>query len=171
MFNQITLVGNLTRDIELKYTQGGVAIANTAIATSHKFTSNGEKKEEVCFVDITAFGKTGEVMNQYLRKGSKVLIVGRLKFDQWNDQQGQRRSKHTVSIETMKMLDSKQDTQTNQQQMPQQQQSYQTQQQQQQTQYQKAQGQNVSPHQYQQTQQQMPQQPAALPIDDNDVPF
>ena len=57
MFNQITLVGNLTRDIELKYTQSGAAIANTAIATSHKYTSNNQKKEEVCFVDLTAFGK------------------------------------------------------------------------------------------------------------------
>jgi len=124
MFNQITLVGNLTRDIELRYTQGGAGIANTAIATSHKYTSNGEKKEETCFVDITAFGKTGEIMNQYLRKGSKVLIVGRLKLEQW-EKDGQKRSKHSVIVETMKMLDSKSDNTGNANNNNQQQQSYQ----------------------------------------------
>lgn len=111
MFNKIILVGNLTRDIELKYTAGGTALANTAIATSRKFTSNGEKKEEVCFVDITFFGRSGEVANQYLRKGSKILVEGRLKFDQWTDQQGNKRSKHSVIVETMQMLDSKADAQ------------------------------------------------------------
>lgn len=108
MFNKIILVGNLTRDIELKYAQGGSAIANTAIATSRKFTVNGEKKEETCFVDITFFGRSGEVANQYLRKGSKILVEGRLKFDQWVDQtNGQKRSKHSVIVETMQMLDSR----------------------------------------------------------------
>ena len=111
MFNKIVLVGNLTRDIELKYTAGGTALANTAIATSRKFTSNGEKKDEVCFVDITFFGRSGEVANQYLRKGSKILVEGRLKFDQWTDQQGNKRSKHSVIVETMQMLDSKADAQ------------------------------------------------------------
>ena len=108
MFNKIILVGNLTRDIELKYAQSGSAIANTAIATSRKFTVNGEKKEETCFVDITFFGRSGEVANQYLRKGSKILVEGRLKFDQWVDQtSGQKRSKHSVIVETMQMLDSR----------------------------------------------------------------
>ncbi|MGZ5208520.1 MAG: single-stranded DNA-binding protein [Sulfuricurvum sp.] len=108
MFNKIILVGNLTRDIELKYAQGGSAIANTAIATSRKFTVNGEKKEETCFVDITFFGRSGEIANQYLRKGSKILVEGRLKFDQWVDQaSGQKRSKHSVIVETMQMLDSR----------------------------------------------------------------
>ena len=107
MFNKIILVGNLTRDIELRYSQGGMGIAKTAIATSRKFTSNGEKKEEVCFVDITFFGRSAEVANQYLRKGSKILVEGRLNFDQWVDQNGQKRSKHSVTAETMQMLDSK----------------------------------------------------------------
>ena len=82
MFNKIIIAGNLTRDIELRYTQGGSAIANTAIATSRKFTQNGEKKEEVCFVDVTFFSRSAEIANQYLHKGSKILIEGRLKFDQ-----------------------------------------------------------------------------------------
>jgi len=111
MFNKIILVGNLTRDIELRYSQAGLGIAKTAIATSRKFTSNGEKKEEVCFVDITFFGRSAEVANQYLRKGSKILVEGRLNFEQWVDQNGQKRSKHSVIVETMQMLDSKGDNQ------------------------------------------------------------
>ncbi len=112
MYNKVILVGNLTRDIELRYTQGGMAIANTAIATSRKFTVNGEKKEEVCFVDITFFARSAEIANQYLRKGSKILVEGRLNFDQWVDQNGQKRSKHSVVVETMQMLDSKGDNQS-----------------------------------------------------------
>jgi single-strand DNA-binding protein len=108
MFNKVILVGNLTRDIELRYSQSGSAIANTAIATSRKFTVNGEKKEETCFVDITFFGRSGEIANQYLRKGSKILIEGRLSFEQWVDKtSGQKRSKHSVIVETMQMLDNK----------------------------------------------------------------
>ncbi len=111
MFNKVILVGNLTRDIELRYSQGGMGIAKTAIATSRKFTSNGEKKEEICFVDITFFARSAEVANQYLRKGSKILVEGRLNFEQWVDQNGQKRSKHSVAVETMQMLDSKGDNQ------------------------------------------------------------
>lgn len=108
MFNKVILVGNLTRDVELRYSQSGSAIAKTAIATSRKFTMNGEKKDETCFVDITFFGHSGEVANQYLRKGSKILVEGRLQFEQWVDQQSsQKRSKHSVIVETMQMLDSK----------------------------------------------------------------
>ena len=111
MFNKIILVGNLTRDIEVKYTQGGLAIAKSAIATSRKFKSNtGEQKEEVCFVDITFFGRSAEVANQYLRKGSKILVEGRLAFDQWSDQNGQKRSKHSVNVDVMQMLGNKEST-------------------------------------------------------------
>ncbi|WP_345980590.1 single-stranded DNA-binding protein [Sulfurimonas sp. HSL3-2] len=110
MFNKIILVGNLTRDIELRYSQTGMGIAKSAIATSRRFSTNGEKKEEVCFVDITFFGRSAEVANQYLRKGSKILVEGRLTFEQWVDQNGQKRSKHSVTVETMQMLDSKGDS-------------------------------------------------------------
>lgn len=111
MFNKIILVGNLTRDIELRYTQGGTAVASTAIATSRKFKAqDGTQKEEVCFVDITFFGRTGEVANQYLKRGSKVLVEGRLKLDQWTDHQsGGKRSKHSVTVDTMQMLGSRDD--------------------------------------------------------------
>ena len=104
MFNKIVLVGNLTRDIELRYTQSGAAIGSSGIAVTRKYTLNGEKREETCFIDITFFGKHAEIANQYLSKGSKLLVEGRLKFDQWTDNNGQNRSKHTVAVENMKML-------------------------------------------------------------------
>ena len=110
MYNKIVLAGHLTRDIEMKFTNGGMAIASTAIASSRKFKSaSGEQKEEVLFVDITFFGRTAEVANQYLRKGSKLLVDGRLKLDQWTAQDGTKRSKHSVTVETMTMLDNKGD--------------------------------------------------------------
>ncbi|MDL0089734.1 single-stranded DNA-binding protein [Campylobacter gastrosuis] len=104
MFNKVVLVGNLTRDIELRYTPSGSAIGNTGIAVTRKFTTNGEKREETCFIDISFFGKYAEIANQYLNKGSKVLIEGRLVFQQWTDNNGQNRSKHSVSVENMEML-------------------------------------------------------------------
>jgi len=108
MYNKTILAGNLTRDIDLRYSQNGSAIAKTAIATSRNFTVNGEKKTETCFIDITFFGRSGEVANQYLRKGSKILIEGRLSFEQWVDQtNGQKRSKHSVIVEHMQMLDTR----------------------------------------------------------------
>ena len=111
MFNKVIIVGNLTRDIELKYAPSGAAIGSTGIASTRKFKGgDGQMKEEVLFVDITAFGRTAEVMNQYLKKGSKILVEGRLKFDSWTDQNGGKRSKHSVTIENMTMLDSKGDS-------------------------------------------------------------
>jgi single-strand DNA-binding protein len=184
MYNKVILVGNLTRDIELRYSQSGMGIANTAIATSRKFTSNGEKKEEVCFVDITFFARSAEIANQYLRKGSKILVEGRLNFDQWTDQNGQKRSKHSVVVETMQMLDSKGDNQgggNNNYQAPQgnapvanqqQAQSYQAPAQQQQQSY----GQPAQQQQqksYQAPAQQMPSSNSVpvIDIDEDEIPF
>ena len=108
MFNKVIMVGNLTRDIELKYLPTGVAIAKSAIATSYKYKSTtGEQKDEVCFLDFTIFGKSAEVANQYLKKGSKVLLEGRLIFEQWTAQDGSTRSRHYLRVDTLKMLDSK----------------------------------------------------------------
>jgi len=108
MFNKVILVGNLTRDIEVKFTASNLAIGSTGIATNRKFKNQmGEEKEEVMFLDITFFGRTAEIANQYLKKGSKVLVDGRLKLDQWTDQSGQKRSKHSLVVETMKMLGGK----------------------------------------------------------------
>ena len=119
MFNKIILVGNLTRDIELRYTQGGTAIGKTAIAVTRKYTLNGEKREETCFIDITFFGKQAEIVNQYLGKGSKLAVEGYLKFEQWQDNNGQNRSKHSIAVESMEMLgDAKQNNQNYQQGTP-----------------------------------------------------
>ena len=105
MYNKTIIAGNLTRDIEMRYTQKGAAIASTAIASTRKFKNqNGEMKEEVLFLDITFFGRTGEIANQYLRKGSKILVDGRLKLDQWKAQDGSKRSKHSLVVETLTML-------------------------------------------------------------------
>ena len=84
------------------------------MGTFRKFKSNtGEQKEEVCFVDITFFARSAEIANQYLRKGSKILVEGRLVFEQWTDQNGQKRSKHGVTVDVMQMLDSKSNPSTN----------------------------------------------------------
>jgi len=112
MYNKVVLVGNLTRDVEIRYSQSGGAIGNVGIATSRKFkTQTGEQKEEVMFIDLTFFGRTAEIANQYLRKGSKVLIDGRLVLQQWTAQDGTKRSKHSVTVENLQMLDSKADSQ------------------------------------------------------------
>ena len=108
MFAQATIIGNLTKDIELRYTASGMAIGNTAIASTHKFNAaNGEKREETCFIDVTFMGKSAEIANQYLAKGSRIFIEGRLKFDPWTDNNGQNRSKHSVVVDKMIMLDTK----------------------------------------------------------------
>ena len=111
MYNKIVMVGNLTRDIELRYLPSGSAIAKGAIASSYKYkTTSGEQKDEVCFLDFNIFGRTAEVANQYLHKGSKVLLEGRLVFEQWVAQDGTNRSKHSLRVDVMKMLDSKSDS-------------------------------------------------------------
>ncbi len=108
VFNKIILLGNLTRDVEVRYSSSNLAIGNTGIATSKKFKNQmGEEKEEVMFLDMTFFGRTAEIANQYLKKGSKVLVDGRLKLDQWTDKSGQKRSKHSLVVESMKMLGGK----------------------------------------------------------------
>jgi len=112
MYNKVVMVGNLTRDIELRYLPSGAAIAKSAIASSYKYkTATGEQKDEVCFLDFNIFGRSAEVANQYLRKGSKVLLEGRLVLEQWTAQDGTNRSKHSLRVDVMKMLDSKADSQ------------------------------------------------------------
>jgi single-strand DNA-binding protein len=105
--NKSIILGNLTKDIELKILSSGVACATSSIAVSYKYKSNNETKEEVCFIDIVIFNKMAEIANQYLNKGSKVLIDGRLKFEQWDAQDGTKRSKHIIVVNEIKFLDSK----------------------------------------------------------------
>ena len=107
-FNKVILVGNLTRDPELRYTPKGTAIAKFGLAVNRAWTSeSGEKKEEVTFVDIDVFGRTAENVAQYMRKGSPMLVEGRLRLDQWDDKQtGQKRSKLGVVGEIIQFLGS-----------------------------------------------------------------
>ena len=107
-FNKVILAGNLTRDLELRYTPNGKAIAKFGLAINRNWTTDtGEKKEEVTFVDIDSFGRQAEVISQYLKKGRPVLVEGRLKLDQWDDKQsGQKRSRLGVVLESFSFLDS-----------------------------------------------------------------
>ncbi len=109
MYNKVILVGNLTRDVELKYTPAGTAIAKFGLATNRTYKDNttGENKQEVMFIDITVFGRSAEIANQYLRKGRRVLIEGRLVLDQWVDQSGQKRSKHSIVAERVQFMENK----------------------------------------------------------------
>lgn len=109
MYNRVILVGNLTRDVELKYTPNGMAIAKFGLATNRSYKDNttGELKQEVMFIDITVFGRSAEVANQYLKKGKKVLVEGRLVLDQWVDSSGQKRSKHSIVADKIQFMDPK----------------------------------------------------------------
>jgi single-strand DNA-binding protein len=112
MYNKITLMGNLTRDIELRYSQSGSAIGSTGLAVNRKWKTNtGEQKEEVMFIDITFFGRTCEIAEKYLHRGSKVLVDGRLSLEQWTAQDGTKRSKHAVIVENLQMIGGKDDRQ------------------------------------------------------------
>lgn len=105
-YNKIILVGNLTRDPQLKYLPSQMAVAEFGLAVNHKYrTKNGEDREEVLFVDCSAFGRTAEIVNQYCQKGKQILVEGRLKYETWEDKQGGgKRSKHSVSVDNVQLL-------------------------------------------------------------------
>jgi single-strand DNA-binding protein len=106
-FNRVIIVGNLTRDVEIKYTQSGTAVAEIGLAINDRRKSqSGEWVEETTFVDVTMWGRTAEVASEYLSKGSPVLIEGRLKLDTW-ETDGKRRQKLKVVGERMQMLGGK----------------------------------------------------------------
>jgi len=109
-YNKVMLMGNLTRDVEIRHTSGNSMVGSFGIAVNRKYkTQSGEQREEVNFIDCTAFGRTAEVMAQYLGKGRAVFIEGRLKFDQWDDKTtGAKRSKLSVIVENFQFVDSKQ---------------------------------------------------------------
>jgi single-strand DNA-binding protein len=107
-YNKVLLMGNLTRDPELRYTASNQPVAQIGLAVNRVYTTSaGEKREEVTFVDCDAWGRTAEIMSQYLSKGRPVFIEGRLRLDTWQDQQGQNRSKIKVVIESFQFVDSK----------------------------------------------------------------
>src|SRR5438552_643718 len=105
-FNKVLLMGNLTRDPQLKYLPSQTAVAEFGIACNRKFrTAQGEDREEVTFVEVHAFGKQAEVLNQYMTKGKPLFIEGRLKLDQWEDKQGGgKRSKLYVVVENFQFI-------------------------------------------------------------------
>ncbi|MEX0775598.1 MAG: single-stranded DNA-binding protein [Phycisphaeraceae bacterium] len=106
--NKVFLMGNLTRDPELRYSQNNMAICKMGLAVNRRWRNQqGEQQEEVTFVDCTAFGRTGEVINQYLKKGKPIFIEGRLHLDQWQDKDGNKRSKLDVTVETFEFIDSR----------------------------------------------------------------
>jgi len=106
-FNRVILLGNLTRDIEVRYLQSGMAVADVGLAVNDRRKNQaGEWVEETTFVDVTMWGRTAEVAGEYLSKGSPILIEGRLKLEQW-EKDGQKRSKLSVVCERMQMVGSK----------------------------------------------------------------
>jgi len=106
-FNRVILLGNLTRDIEVRYLQSGMAVADVGMAVNDRRKGqNGEWIEEATFVDVTLWGRTAEVAGEYLSKGSPLLVEGRLKYDTW-EKDGQKRSKLSVVCERMQMVGSK----------------------------------------------------------------
>ena len=176
--NAVQLLVNITRDIELKYTASGMAIANFGGAQNKKVKNQqGGYDDKANFFDFTAFGKTAENINQYFRKGSKILISGELDYQSWTDQNGGKRSKVAIIINNFDFIDKKEGGQ--------QQGGYNAPQQQQQGGYQQPQnqGQNTyqAPQQQQQyqapQQQQRPQQQSlpdnlpAIDIDEDEIPF
>lgn len=111
-YNKVILVGNLTRDPQVRYTTGGTAVAEIGLAVSRQWfdKQTNQKREETTFVDVTLWGRQAEVAGEYLAKGRPVLIEGRLQLDTWDDKEtGQKRSKLRVVGETMQMLGSRQD--------------------------------------------------------------
>lgn len=106
-FNKVLLLGNLTRDVELRHTSGNTAVANLGIAVNRRFRgADNEMRDETTFVDCEAWGKTAETMSRYLSKGRPVFIEGRLKLDQWQDKEGNNRSKLRVVVENFQFVDS-----------------------------------------------------------------
>ena len=107
-YNKVLIMGNLTRDPELKQTPSNQSVAQIAIAMNRKFKDReGNMREETTYVDCEAWGRTAEVMAQYLSKGKPVFVEGRLKLDQWQDKDGNNRSKLKVVIESFQFIDSK----------------------------------------------------------------
>ena len=104
--NKVIMIGNLTRYPELSYLPSQTPVVEFGLASNRRYkTKEGEQKEDVCFVDCRCYGKQAENINQYLRRGSKCAIEGRLQLDTWTTQDGQKRSKHRIFVESCEFLD------------------------------------------------------------------
>ncbi len=111
--NRVIIIGRLTKDPELKYIQSGSAVANFTIANNRIYTTNnGERKEDVSFLDCVAWGKLGETIAEYMQKGRRIAVEGRLQQRRWEDQEGNKKSKVEIIADSVQFLDSKSSSDT-----------------------------------------------------------
>jgi single-strand DNA-binding protein len=105
-YNRVILAGNLTRDPELSYTPSNTAVCKFGLAVNRVWTNKqtGQKNEDTMFIDCTAWARSAEVINQYMRKGNPILIEGRLAYETWTSQEGQKRSRHAVVVDNFQFL-------------------------------------------------------------------
>lgn len=109
-YNRVVLMGNLTRDPQLSYTQSNTAVCKFGLAVNHRWKDrDGGNRDEVCYVDCTVFGRAAETFNQYMAKGRSVLIEGRLQFNQWTTPEGDKRSKHEVVVDNFTFVGNRPD--------------------------------------------------------------
>lgn len=114
-FNKVILAGNLTRDPQLTYLPSNTAVCEFGMAINRKWKSqNGDLRDETCFVDLRAYGRPAETLNQYMSKGKPLLVEGRLKYDQWEGKDGQKRSKLYVVVDNFQFLGSSGGARSNQ---------------------------------------------------------
>jgi len=111
-FNKTILMGNLTRDPEIRSLPSGATVTNFGLAVSETWTdkTSGEKREEVCFVDVDAWGRQGEVVLEYFSKGKPILVEGKLKFRTWEADDGSKRSKHSITLDRFSFVGSRNDS-------------------------------------------------------------
>lgn len=107
-FNKVILIGNLTRDPEVRFTPSGTPVANFRIAVNHRYKQGGETKDDVCYIDIVVFGKQAESCGQFLNKGDGVIVDGRLQERRWETDDGQKRSKYEIVAQQVRFLPKRQ---------------------------------------------------------------
>jgi len=106
-YNKVIMVGNLTRDPQLSYLPSNTPVVEFGLASNRRWKDqSGQQREDVCFIDCRAYGRSAEILNQYTSKGRQILIEGRLQFDTWEGKDGTRRSKHRIFVENFQFLDS-----------------------------------------------------------------
>jgi single-strand DNA-binding protein len=103
-FNKVILIGNLTKDPEVRFTPSGTPVANFRIAVNHRYKQGGETKDDVCYIDIVVFGKQAESCGQFLNKGDGVIVDGRLQERRWETDDGQKRSKYEIVAQQVRFL-------------------------------------------------------------------
>lgn len=109
-YNKVILIGNLTKDPEIRYTPSGTPVANFRLAVNHRFKQGEEFREDVCFIDVVVFGKQAENCGQYLGKGNSVIVDGRLQERRWETEDKQKRSKHEIVAQTVRFFPKRADS-------------------------------------------------------------